>query len=411
MLYQLYEMQLAFFAPARRAADLTQHILRNPLNPVSYTHGGRWMAAACDLFEHTTRRYGKPKFGLRQTLIDGALVDVREEIVLRKTFGQLKYFRRAQERPNDPKLLLVAPMSGHYATLLRGTVAELLPDTHVYITDWRDARMVPLGHGKFGLDEYIDYLIEFLRFLGPNTHIMAVCQPSVPVLASVALLNKWGDPASPTSMILMGGPIDTRESPTKVNSFAKDHTLDWFRQHVIVPVPPPYPGMLRQVYPGFLQLAGFMSMNMGRHLNAHWQMFQHLVIGDGEGAQAKRAFYEEYRAVMDLDAQFYLETIEAVFHRHALPQGELYWRGQRVDPGAITRTALMTVEGELDDISGLGQTRAAHQITPNLPATMKLHYEQAKVGHYGIFNGSKWRREICPRVKAFMREQSRITSS
>jgi poly(3-hydroxybutyrate) depolymerase len=406
MLYHLYEMQQAAVAPARFLAGQGRYLLRNPLNPFADTMPSRILAAGLDLFDETTRRYGKPKFGLDWTVIDGEEVAVEEEIVFRKSFGQLKHFRRLTDR-QDPKLLIVAPMSGHYATLLRGTVERMLPDHDVFITDWRDARNVPLYQGSFDLDDYVDYLIEFLRILGPNTHVMAVCQPSVPVLGAVSLMAAAGDECTPTSMILMGGPIDARRSPTVVNQLAETRPLAWFEHNVVTRVPPPYPGMMRRVYPGFLQLAGFMQMNLSRHIDAHWEMFNHLVQGDEESAAAKRDFYREYRSVMDLTAEFYLQTIKVVFQDHALPRGEWVSRGRRVEPAAITRTALMTIEGENDDISGLGQTRAAHDLCTGLSPDMRLHHEQKGVGHYGIFNGRKWRDQISPRVKAFIREHDR----
>jgi poly(3-hydroxybutyrate) depolymerase len=410
MLYHLYETQRAALMPVRVAADQARHLLRNPLNPASYTYPGRVVAAACDVFEHATRRYGKPEFELDHTLIDGAMVPVQEQIVLRKTFGQLKRFKRATSR-TDPRLLIVAPLSGHFATLLRGTVEAMLPDHDVYITDWRDARNVPLSEGHFDLDDYIDYLIDFLHLLGPNTHVMAVCQPSVPVLAAVSIMAAQDDPCVPPAMVLMGGPIDTREAPTEVNLFGKSHPLEWFERHLIQRVPMPYPGFMRQVYPGFLQLAGFMGMNYERHVDAHREMFHHLVEGDDESAAASREFYEEYRAVMDMTAEFYLQTLVTVFREHLLPRGAMVSRGRKVDPAAITRTALMTVEGERDDISGLGQTRAAHRLCRNLPEAMRLHYEQKKVGHYGIFNGRKWREQISPRVKAFIRAHDQAATA
>ncbi|MEO3433975.1 polyhydroxyalkanoate depolymerase [Inquilinus sp. CAU 1745] len=404
MLYHFYELQHAAVAPARIFADHGQHLLRSPFNPFSYTLPGRALAAGLDLFEQTTRRYDKPGFGLDATVMEGREVAVEEEIVLRKTFGQLKHFRRATRRPRDPRLLIVAPMSGHYATLLRGTVEAMLPDHDVYITDWRDAREVPLHHGSFDLDDYVDYVIDFLRFLGPDTHVMAVCQPAVPVMGAVSLMAADKDPATPASMVLMGGPIDTRRSPTAVNRLAEENSLGWFEVNVVSRVPPPHMGAFRRVYPGFMQLAGFMQMNLGRHIDAHWQMFNHLVQGDEESAASKRAFYEEYRSVMDLTAEFYLQTIKVVFQDHALPKGEWVSRGRKVDPSSIANTAVMTVEGENDDISGLGQTRAAHDLLTGLPDAMKRHYEQKAVGHYGIFNGRKWRNQISPRVKAFIRE-------
>lgn len=404
MLYHLYEMQHAMLAPARIAADISQQFLKHPLNFWADTPAGRTLGASLALFEQTTRRYGKPRFGFDTVEIDGETHAVEERIVLRKAFCQLKHFHRvgAEDR-RDPKLLIVAPMSGHYATLLRGTVAEMLPDHEVYITDWRDARNVPLWMGSFDFDDYVDYVIDFLQFLGPNTHVMAVCQPAVPVAVATALMAADRHPCRPASVTLMGGPIDTRVNPTEVNRFATSHSLDWFERNVIVQVPPPHPGFMRLVYPGFLQLAGFMAMNMDRHMDAHWEMFQHLAEGDEESAEAKQAFYDEYRAVMDLPAEYYLETIQKVFLEFHLPRGIMEVRGRRVDLGAITDVPIFTVEGERDDISGVGQTRAIHDLCVNLPDALKKHHEQQGVGHYGIFNGGKWRRFIAPMIKDFIR--------
>lgn len=401
MLYHMYEFQHAAFAPMRMMADYAQRLLKDPYSPMSHIAGAKSFSAGLDIFEQTTRRYGKPKFDLPTTVINGKEVQVEEEIVLRKTFGQLKHFKRNAKR-SDPRVLLVAPVSGHYATLLRGTVKQLLPDHDVYITDWRDARDVPLLDGAFDLDDYIDYVIEFLQFLGPKTHMIAVCQPSVPCFAATAIMGAMKDPAAPASLTMMGGPIDTRESPTAVNTFATSRSMEWFERNVIVRVPLPHQGVLRKVYPGFLQLAGFMAMNLDRHMDAHWEMFEHLVQGDDESAEARKAFYEEYRSVMDLTAEFYLQTIRQVFLEHELPRGVMVSRDRPVDPSKITKTAIMTVEGELDDISGIGQTKAAHSLCTSLPAKMKVHYEQAACGHYGIFNGSKWRDHIAPRVKQFI---------
>jgi poly(3-hydroxybutyrate) depolymerase len=406
MLYHLYEMQHVAVAPARFVADHGQHWLRNPFNPLAYTPYGRVMAAGFHVFEHATRRFGKPKFELEETVIDGAPVAVTERICHRRTFGQLKHFERDAER-DDPRLLIVAPMSGHYATLLRGTVEAMLPGHDVYITDWRDARNVALHEGSFDFDDYVDYVVEWLHALGPGTHVMAVCQPSVPVLAAVSLMAAADDPCQPPSMTLMGGPIDTRCNPTEVNRLAEDKPMEWFERTVITRVPPPNRGFMRRVYPGFLQLAGFMQMNLDRHIDAHREVFHHLVDGDGESAQGKLEFYEEYRAVMDLTAEFYLQTVKTVFKDHALPKGTLVSRGRPVDPAAIRKTALLTVEGERDDISGLGQTAAAHDLCTGLPAEMRIHYEQPRVGHYGIFNGRRWREEIQPRVAGFIRDHDR----
>jgi poly(3-hydroxybutyrate) depolymerase len=293
-------------------------------------------------------------------------------------------------------------MSGHYATLLRGTVEAFLPNHDVYITDWIDARMVPLADGRFDLDDYIDYIISILHFLGGDCHVIAVCQPSVPVLAATALMEANGDNYAPRSIVLMGGPIDTRHSPTVVNTLAEQRGLDWFRRNVISKVPFPYLGVARDVYPGFLQLHGFVSMNLDRHLDAHRDLFYHLVEGDGDSAQKHREFYDEYLAVMDLTAEYYLQTVETVFVRHALPKGEMTHRGRPINPSEIRNAALLTIEGEHDDISGLGQTEAAHRLCVNIPPERRAHYLQLGVGHYGVFNGSRFRAEVAPRIADFM---------
>lgn len=409
MFYQLYEMNHAALQPARAYADAVRLFYSNPLNPFSHTQIGRSVAAAAELFERTTRRYGKPEFGLKTTTVDWKSVGVTERVVWKRPFCDLIHFERdlpANRRP-DRKLLIVAPMSGHYATLLRGTVETLLPHAEVYITDWTDARTVPLTEGRFDLDDYIDYLIDIFHTLGPDTHVMAVCQPSVPVLAAVAVMEARGDRFVPATMTMMGGPIDTRRNPTAVNQLAKEHGIRWFRDNVIMQVPWPAPGFMRDVYPGFLQLSGFMSMNLDRHIIAHKDFFMHLVKNDGDSAEKHRDFYDEYLAVMDLTAEFYLQTVETVFIRHALPKGLMMHRGERVDPSAIRSVALLTVEGENDDISGVGQTEAAHDICTNIPRQMRAHYLQPKVGHYGVFNGSRWRAEIAPRILDFQASYGR----
>jgi poly(3-hydroxybutyrate) depolymerase len=415
MLYHLYEMQRASLAPMRMLAHGALSLMEAPFNPIRPTPMGRIAVAALDSFEHTTRRFGKPEFGHPETVVQGQPVRVVEQIIESRTWCDLVHFRRFHERPYPergpdetfgPKVLMVAPMSGHFATLLRGTVEAFLPDHEVYITDWRDARDVPLMAPDFDLDDYIEMVMDFLRLLGPDTHVIAVCQPAVPVLAAVALMNEREPEAAPRSMTLIGGPIDTREGPTAVNEFAKRHSLDWFEANVIHRVPFGNAGFLREVYPGFLQLAGFLAMNLDRHVEAHWQMFLHLVEGDGEPLASKRAFYEEYRAVMDLNASFYLQTITAVFHEHFLPRGLLTFRGERVDPAANRRTAMLTIEGERDDISGIGQTKAAHKLMPDLPDAKKQHWEQPSVGHYGLFNGRRFRTEVAPRIKAFIAAQA-----
>lgn len=406
MLYHWYEMSHAALKPARAVAESVRYIFESPFNPFAHTSVGRHAAAACEVFERTTRRYDKPVFGIDTTEIDSRAVAVTEEVVWQRPFCRLIHFRRdlpAQQRALHPRILLFAPMSGHFATLLRGTVETLLPHHEVYITDWQDARSVPLALGGFSLDDYVDYVREMLTLLRGDVHVFAVCQPSVPVMAAVSLMEQDEDPNVPLSMILAGGPIDTRVNPTAVNQVAVENGTDWFENYVIAQVPWPYPAVGRNVYPGFLQLSGFMSMNLDRHATAHTDLFNHLVKGDGDSAEKHREFYDEYLAVMDLTSEFYLDTIDAVFVRHSLPKGELMHRGRRVDPSKIKHTALMTIEGEKDDITGVGQCRAAHDLTTGLSSEKKFHVECTGVGHYGIFNGSRFRSEIAPRIAQFVR--------
>ncbi len=408
MLYHAYEFTHAAIAPWRAAAQMGQQALRNPLNPAAATFGARAAAAAFEMFVNATRRYGKPEFGIDEVDIDGEAHAVTEEIVHSLPFCDLLHFRREGcEGRNDPKVLIVAPMSGHFATLLRGTVEKMIVEHDVYITDWIDARNVPLSAGRFDLDDYIDYLIEFCQLLGEDgerVSVMAVCQPGVPMLAAAALMAEDEDPCRPASVTLMGSPIDTARNPKQPNDLATTRPLSWFEKNVIVTVPFPNLGFMRRVYPGFLQLSGFMSMNLDRHVDAHVKHFRHLIRGDGDSAAAHRSFYDEYLAVMDLSADFYLQTIERVFQNRLLSVGKFMYRDERlVDPSAITDIALMTVEGEKDDITGLGQTEAAHDLCTNLPDTMKKHYVQEKVGHYGVFNGSRWRQHIQPQIRDFIR--------
>jgi poly(3-hydroxybutyrate) depolymerase len=404
-MYWFYEMSQAAVIPSRALADATRLLFKNPVNPWAHTTVGKSFAAAAELFERSTRRYGKPEWRISSTLVGGERVPVHVTPVWQRPFCRLLHFERALEhvphRP-QPRVLIVAPMSGHYATLLRGTVEAFLPNHDVYITDWADARTVPLSEGPFDLDDYIEYVISILHALGGNTHVIAVCQPSVPVVAAVALMEAADDPYVPNSMVLMGGPIDTRINPTAVNTLAEERGIEWFRRNVITKVPFPHPGMMRDVYPGFLQLNGFVSMNLDRHIEAHRNLFMHLVKGDGDSAQKHREFYDEYLAVMDLAAEFYLQTVDTVFVRHALPKGEMTHRGRPVDPAAIRRVAMLTIEGEHDDISGVGQTEAAHRLCVNIPSARKAHWLQPGVGHYGVFNGSRFRAEIAPRIADFM---------
>jgi poly(3-hydroxybutyrate) depolymerase len=408
-MYWLYEMSHAALNPSRAMADAGKLLFKNPLNPLSATTFGKSVAAACEVFERSTRRYARPEWGIKTALVGGMRVPVHIETVWERPFCRLVHFHRIFEhhphRP-QPRLLIVAPMSGHYATLLRGTVEAFLPNHDVYITDWADARMVPLTEGRFDLDDYIDYVVSILHLFGGDVHVVAVCQPSVPVIAAASLMEAADDPCVPRSMVLMGGPIDTRINPTGVNSLAETRGVDWFRRNVITKVPFPHPGMMRDVYPGFLQLHGFVSMNLDRHIEAHRNLFHHLVQGDGDSAQKHREFYDEYLAVMDLAAEYYLQTVDAVFVRHALPKGGMSHRGLAIDPAKIRRVALMTVEGEHDDISGVGQTEAAHRLCVNIPDDCKTHWLQPGVGHYGVFNGSRFRAEIAPRIADFVLSQN-----
>jgi poly(3-hydroxybutyrate) depolymerase len=398
MLYDAYEMQRSLLAGASTLANMGAGWMQNPANPFAYSSMGPIVASALDVFAHASAPRGKPEFGLDTTVVEGREVRVTEEIVLRKPFGQLKRFRRDGVE-GGPRLLIVAPMSGHYATLLRGTVERMLPGHDVYITDWRDAKLVPTDAGRFDLDTYIEYLISFLEHIGPGAHMLAVCQPSVPCYAAAAVMSADKHPARPRTLTMMGGPIDTRKAPTAVNTLATQRPFAWFENNVIATVPYTYPGAGRAVYPGFLQLAGFMAMNLGDHLTSHWEMFKHLVDGDGEGAEATKRFYEEYRSVCDMTAEFYLQTVDTVFQRHLLPKGEMMHRGRRVDPAAITDVGLLAIEGERDDISGIGQTKAALDIATKLPARHRKYHLAKGVGHYGIFNGSKWRERIAPVVE------------
>ncbi|HVL79563.1 MAG TPA: polyhydroxyalkanoate depolymerase [Sphingomicrobium sp.] len=405
MLYDAYEVQRSLLAGASRLAGMGAGWWSNPSNPLSYGAMSPLVAASLDVFAHASAPRGKPEFGIHETMVGRQTVAVREEVVLRKPFGQLKRFVR-EGVEDGPPLLIVAPMSGHFATLLRGTVERMLPRHDVYITDWRDAKLVPLSDGAFDLDDYVDYLIAFLKAIGERRgerpHMLAVCQPSVPAFAATALMaadkNRW----RPKSLTMMGGPIDTREAPTAVNTLATERPHAWFQNNVIATVPIYYPGAGRKVYPGFLQLAGFMTMNLGSHLISHWEMFKHLVVGDEESADSTRDFYDEYRSVCDMTAEFYLQTVDVVFQRHLLPKGELEHRGRRVDPGAIRDTALLAIEGERDDISGIGQTRAALDIATGVAEARKKYLMAKDVGHYGIFNGRKWRERIAPVVEKWI---------
>lgn len=412
MLYQAYELQRSWMNSVSSLASMSSEFLTSPANPLSHFGIGGITANALDVMAHATAHYGKPAFGITEVNVDGEVYPVEEATVVNRPFGDLKRFRHTGLPETSPRLLIVAPMSGHYATLLRGTVERLLKSCIVYITDWADAKLVPMHEGQFDLDDYIDYLIDFLEQIrveaankgGGRPHMMAVCQPSVPAFATTALLNQRDSPATPKTLTMMGGPIDTRESPTSVNDHAMKRPIEWFRQSVIARVPMNYRGAGRQVYPGLMQLSAFMSMNLQNHMMSHYEMFKHLTLGDEESADATKAFYDEYRAVCDMTAEFYLQTVEEVFQKHSIPKGEFRHKGEIVDLGQITDTALLCIEGERDDISGLGQTKAALKLTPGLPDKKKRYYMAEGAGHYGIFNGSKWRRKVAPVVEEFIAE-------
>ncbi|GJD55554.1 polyhydroxyalkanoate depolymerase [Methylobacterium dankookense] len=389
MLYLMRDACDLMLSPARMAAGVAKTAYQNPFSPLAYTPSSRAIVASCELFERGTRSYAKPSFGLPTS----------ERVVWQRPFCRVIAFGEPSAKP---KLLLVAPLSGHYATLLRGTVAAFLDTHQVFITDWADAKEVSLSAGRFDLDDYIDYCMALFEALGPDLHVMAVCQPSVPVLAAIARMEAEDHPLVPRSAVLVGGPIDTRRSPTAVNRLPQERKIGWFEQNCIHPVPWPHPGYGRRVYPGFLQLAGFISMNLDRHQTAHWDMFNHLVQGDGDSAAKHREFYDEYLAVMDLTAEYYLQTVERVFIEHQLPRGVMRHRSKPVDLTAIRRCALMAIEGEKDDITGIGQTRAALDLTTSLPAEKKAYHLQMGAGHYGIFNGSRFRAEIVPEIAAFI---------
>ncbi len=405
MLYSLYEAQHEALTPLRLAAEMSRGWFGHPFSPLAYMPLSRRLAASSDLFLRVTQRYGKPAWNIHDTVIDGRKVPVEIDVALDKPFCKLIHFRRELAKPRrDPKVLVFAPLSGHHATLLRDTVRTLLPEHEVWITDWVDARLVPLAAGPFHFDDYVDYVREFVRLLSPDLHVISVCQPTVPVLAAISLMAARKDEPKPRTMVMMGGPIDARRSPTAVNNLAIKKPYSWFESHVIERVPAKYPGFMRRVYPGFLQHLGFVAMNPDRHLNAHWDYYNHLLVGDGESAEAHRRFYDEYNAVLDMPAEYYLDTVKSVFQEFALPHGTMTVRGEPVEPQAIRDTALFTVEGELDDISGSGQTEAAHTLCVNVPQRRRQHFTAPGVGHYGIFSGKRWRDTIYPRLRDFIRK-------
>ncbi|AIF49307.1 polyhydroxyalkanoate depolymerase [Dyella japonica] len=411
MLYQIHEWQRAFLGPMSHYAEASAKMLSDVTSPMSHLPGAQRLAAGYELLHRLGKEYEKPAFGLTQVTSHGQDIAVIERVVLDKPFCQLKRFKRFSDDPDtierlksEPTVLVVAPLSGHHATLLRDTVRTLLQDHKVYITDWVDARMVPASEGAFHLDDYVAYIEEFIGHIGAEKlHVISVCQPTVPVLAAVSLMAARGE-KTPLSMTMMGGPIEPRSNPTGVNNLATNRPLSWFRGNVIHTVPPNYPGSGREVYPGFLQHAGFIAMNPGRHLNSHWDFYENLLRGDQDDAEAHRKFYDEYNAVLDMPAEYYLDTISTVFQQFLLPRGLWDVSGERVKPSAIKTTALFTVEGELDDISGIGQTEAAHDLCSGIATDRRAHLVVEGAGHYGIFSGRRWRQTVYPQVREFIRK-------
>ena len=406
MLYHFFEATQAALSPWRAAAHMNRLVLSNPANPFSYSYPAKAATATLDVLEAASRQYPKPAWNIDAVQIAGEDYPVEQHSVARRAFCQLLRFDLGRggsraEKPKRPRMLVVAPLSGHHATLLRGTVARLVEDFDVFVTDWTDARTVAHSAGAFGLDDYIEYVMDFMREVGPYLHVLAVCQPGPAVLAATALLAAQSDVCQPATVTLMGSPIDTRKSPTEPNLLAKSKPFEWFRDNLIMRVPFPNRGAMRSVYPGFLQLSGFMNMNLKRHLSAHQSQYENLLRGNRESVAAHREFYDEYLAVMDLPAEYFLDTIRVVFQEHQIAEGTMRWRDTPVDLGHIRATALMTVEGENDDISGIGQTQAAHDLCVNIPARKRLDYVQSDVGHYGVFNGRRWRTEIAPRILDF----------
>ncbi|MEX8499730.1 polyhydroxyalkanoate depolymerase [Leptothrix ochracea] len=408
MLYQLYESQRALLSPFAEFASATSKLYSHPLSPFNHAPGSQRLSAGFDLLHRLTKEYEKPQFGITSIQVGETDVAVQEQVIKTQPFCRLLRFKRYTDNSQvldtmraQPAVLVVAPLSGHHSTLLRDTVRTLLKDHKVYITDWVDARMVSMAHGDFHLDDYIAYVQDFIRLIGPDVNVISVCQPTVPVLAAISLMASAGE-ATPRTMVMMGGPIDARKSPTAVNNLAMNRPLDWFEQNVIYRVPQNFEGAGRRVYPGFMQHTGFVAMNPDRHASSHWDYFLDLVRGDDDSADAHRQFYDEYNAVLDMDAHYYLETIQTVFQDFSLVNGTWNVKGQLVRPQDITTTALLTVEGELDDISGAGQTRAAHDLCTGIPATRREHYDVIGAGHYGIFSGRRWREMAYPEIRKFI---------
>jgi len=408
MLYQLHEMNRTLLSPLIQWAEASSKLFTSPVSLLAHSPFSQRIAAGYELMFRLGKQYEKPEFGITTTEVDGITVDITEEIVINKPFCSLRHFRKdlsgtTLSKVKHPKVLLVAPLSGHHSTLLRDTVRGLLPNHDVYITDWTDARMVPLDKGAFHLHDYIYYVQDFIRHLSPELHVISVCQPTVPVLAAISLMASADEKTMPKTMVMMGGPIDPRKSPTQVNDLATDKPFSWFENTVIYSVPSNHPGVGRKVYPGFLQHAGFVAMNPRRHAESHWEFYLHLRRGDNESAEEHRKFYNEYNAVLDMPAEYYLETIQTVFQEFRLPTGTWEVEGKLVRPQDITNVALFTIEGELDDISGSGQTRAAHELCKHIPKEMKHHYTAPQCGHYGIFSGRRWREMIVPQITEFIR--------
>ena len=410
-LYYLVESSRLQFSPARFMLLSTQQVLENENHPFYHTPLMQVLRASVEITERITRTYAKPEFGIESTVVDHKQHDIVQKTVIKKTFCNLLHFQKSKFTSTQPKLLIVAPMAGHHATLLRGTVEGLLPHCDLYITDWIDAAQVPLSDGAFDMDDYINYVIEFLQHLGPDVHVMAVCQPTVPVLAAISIMSAKKDPKTPQSMILMGGPVDARKNPTSVNHVATTHDIQWFQDYLISSVPANYPGFARKVYPGFLQLSGFIGMNWKNHVSSHIDLFKHLVVEEDDKAEKQKEFYDEYLSVMDLPAEFYLQTIQEVFQKYSLAKDKLVSRGRKVDPSDITNVALLGIEGENDDISGVGQTKAALSMCDRIPDSHKQYYLQKGVGHYGVFSGSKFRQFIVPVIRDFVYKWDSFKSS
>ncbi len=408
MLYQWYETQRALLSPFAEFAGASAKLYSNQLSPFAAIPGSQRLSAGFDLLNRLAKEYEKPSFNIGSVNVNGVEIAVQEQVALTKPFCRLLRFKRFTDKPEaldhmrgQPTVLVVAPLSGHHSTLLRDTVRSLLKDHKVFITDWTDARMVPTEAGPFPLDEYVRYVQEFIRHIGPHVNVISVCQPTVPVLAAVSLMASRGEP-TPRTMTMMGGPIDARKSPTAVNNLAMNKSYEWFEHNVIHRVPVNYPGAGRHVYPGFMQHTGFVAMNPDRHMSSHYDYFLDLVRGDDDSAEAHRAFYDEYNAVLDLPAEYYLDTIRVVFQDFALVNGTWEIDGRLVKPQDITTTALLTVEGELDDISGAGQTEAAHGLCTGIPANRHFHYDAEGAGHYGIFSGRRWREKVYPHIRDFI---------